>query len=147
MSAQRYAVLSLILIGTIVLVACGGGGAQPTPTPTAEPMPPTEVAPEPTSPPPTVAAAPPSPTVAEAAPTQEEEIQGEEVRFQWRRPLSTIEELEPILLLVEDFDGVIAASGSEVNIDITYDPNVTSVEELQNQLQQIGQPVEEPDGT
>jgi hypothetical protein len=139
LSAKRYAVLSLVLIGILVLAACGGGEPEPTAAPTAEPAAPTE-------PPPTVAAAPPSPTAGEPEPTQEseqEEMAAEEdVRFEWVSPLSTIEELEPILLLVEDFDGVVAASGSERHIDITYNPDVTDVESLQAEMLQIGQPVE-----
>lgn len=142
MIPQRNAVASVLVVSLIALAGCGGGQATtatPPPTPTSAPA--ETLAPAATAPQPTTTAVPPTATSAPAATATQA---GEKVTFEFVAPLSTIEELDPLLAAVEDVEGVLGASGSQVDITITYDPAVITVEELQAKMAEIGQPVKEP---
>ena len=146
MISQRILKTSLLLIGLVALAGCSGGQqattAAPPPAATATSasastaIPPTATAVGPTAIP-----VPPTATTAPAATATQA---GEKVTFEFVAPLSTIEELDPLLAAVEDVEGVLGASGSQVDITITYDPAVITVEELQAKMAEIGQPVKEP---
>ncbi len=147
---KRSLTLWIILLTVLLVSACA---PQPL-TPiiiriTATPAPRTDT-PEPTPPPPTATLPADAvateveeePTEAAPAPTDEPAVEGQEVEFNWVTPLSTIEEFEPIREQVNEFDGVLSVSGNENSIRITYDPAVTSVETLMEELERIGQEVE-----
>ena len=126
----RLSVIAVVSLAAMVALAgCGGGATPAPPTPTSAPTATLAVA-APTS-------APPTATAVQA---------GEKVTFEFVMSLSTIEELEPILNLVEEIEGVLGASGSQVDITITYDPTVVTVEELQARMSEIGYPVKAPEG-
>ncbi len=147
MNLKLSFLVSVLLVSPVFLAGCGGPATIPVtvirmtatrPAVTNTPAPPTATsAPGATSAPQTATSAPqpPQATSTEA---------GETVKFEFVTSLSTIEELEPILMLVEEFDGVLGASGSQVDITITYDPSVTTVEMLQQRMEEIGQAVKLP---
>jgi hypothetical protein len=148
----------LILLFALLFSACQP--AELTPIiirMTATPAPRTATSvPEPTEAPTQAAAEPTEDTSgtssegeAASAPTEapaEAEVEGVEVTFNFVTPLQTIEELEPLVLKVEAFEGVLLAHGNENTITITYDPDVTDVETLMSLLQQAGRAVEETEG-
>ena len=153
MIQKRYTPILFLLIGFLLLSGCARAELTPIViriTATPQPQTPTPVPPTPTEAPPTEAPAAEQPTEAPAAEEPTEalaatEVEGVEVKFNFVTPLSTIEELEPVLLAVEEVEGVLTASGTAQNITVTYDPAVTDVETLMDALARTGNPVEEAD--
>lgn len=148
----------VILMLVLLLVGCQPAKLPPiitrvtaTPLPrTATPVPaptevPTEAAPEPTQETgDTTSETSPTESPAEAPP--EPEVEGVEVVFKYLTPFQTIEEVEPFIAKVDEFEGVLLANGDEGSITISYDPNVTDVATLMTLLDQAGKTVEEPEG-
>lgn len=141
MTSQRITLATgLILIGLVVLAACGGG-TTPAPA-TSAPAPATSApatsAPA-TSAPGTATSAPPTATSAPAAsPTSG----GQQVTFQFVQALSTIEEMEDIAALLHDVPGVLSVEGNENKITIHYDPGVITEDDLRKTMGDIGHPVQ-----
>lgn len=140
---HRAFTVSWLLVSLTVLAGCGGGTTSPptviqmtaTRPPSADtPVPPTvtSVSPTDTSSP----EASPMPT-PEASPTSAET----KVTFEFVSTLSTVEEVDHIKGLLEDTEGILAITGTEVSITITYDPNILTVEALRTKMEQIGYPV------
>lgn len=149
MIRKRYTPILWLLIGLLLLSGCAREELTPIViriTATPQPRTPTPVPPTPTEVPPTAdsgeAAAPTEEEAAAPTEPPPTEVEGVDVDFNFVTPLSTIEELEPILLTVEEFDGVLTATGTAVSITITYDPSVTDVETLMEKMTQAGHPVE-----
>ena len=76
----------------------------------------------------------------EASPTSAET----RVTFEFVSTLSTVEEVDHIKGLLEDTEGILAITGTEVSITITYDPNILTVEALRTKMELIGYPVKAP---
>lgn len=155
MNLKRNVITFLFLIILIALTGCGGGAQAtepPAPSPTLPPaqatsLPePTEAAPEPTAEPPTATAEPPTPTSEPptAPPEPTATPVSEQVTLKFVTPLGTIEELEPIIMLLEEREGILGGFGSEVEITITYDPEILTVEGVISLMEEIQRPVEVP---
>lgn len=154
---QRVFMVSLLLIGLLALAGCGGGAplqptviritatpgaALDTPVPaTQEPALGAEATP-PAADTPAVSGetAATATSAPEAAPATGEET----VVFEFESTLSTVEEIEDIRDLLIDTEGILAITGTEVSVRITYDPDVFTVAELFNLMNQIGYPVKPP---
>lgn len=136
MISQRTCFLSVILVSQVVLASCGGGTTAAPAAPTSAPAAPATSAPAEAT-----AAPEPTPTSAPAAtPTPV----SEKVTFQLVRGLSTIEEMDDdIAPKLEQVDGILRVSGTEVSITITYDPEIITPEELRAKLAEIGHAVKE----
>jgi len=92
-----------------------------------------------TSQPPTATSEPPTATLEPTATKVTEEV-----TLKFVKELGTIEELDPIISLIEVRDGIISASGSEQQIKITYDPDVLTLEDVIALMKEVGKPVQEP---
>ena len=131
--------VSWLLVSLIVLAGCGGATTSP---PTVIQMTATRPPSADTPAPPTVTSVSPTETSPpEASPTSA----GTRVTFEFVSTLSTVEEVDHIKGLLEDTEGILAITGTEVSITITYDPNILTVEALRTKMEQIGYPVKSPE--
>lgn len=143
----------LFLVSIVVLSGCGGSAAtlQPTvirisatpPPATDTPAAPAELpatgsTPQPTSPP-AAAATPTSPPAVEPAKT------GETVTLSFQNTLTSVEDLDDLRILLLGKEGIMTVTGTEVSINITYDPAVYTVEDLMTLLSQLDHPVKPPE--
>ncbi len=143
---HRVFTVSWLLVSLIVLAGCGGGTTSP---PTVIQMTATRPLSADTPAPPTVTSVSPTETSApEASPTPAPEASPTSaetrVTFEFVSTLSTGEEVDHIRGLLEDTEGILAITGTEVSITITYDPNILTVEALRTKMEQIGYPVKAP---
>ena len=146
MSQQKL--LSIFILMVLFLLVGCSGGTQEAPASTS--LPPTNTsAPdlEPTQSPATEAPAEPTampePTSEPPTPASEptEEPGTTKVTFEFVTELETIEELDPIILDLEEVEGIVGLSGTEQTISITYDPDVLTEENIRTLMEQIGKPV------
>ena len=143
MTSQRITLATgLILIGLVVLAACGGGT---TPAPATSAPAPATSAPA-TSAPATATSAPgtatSAPPTATSAPAASPTSGGQQVTFQFVQALSTIEEMEDIAALLHDVPGVLSVEGNENKITIHYDTGVITEDDLRKTMGDIGHPVQ-----
>lgn len=152
MAIRRPGISALLLIGLVALTGCAsqpniprtvvrltatGGPVVVTATPgTSGASGVTPAAPANTAAPQT--AATPAPQATPAAGTVEA---GQKVTFELLTTLSTIEEVDHIADLLADEDGVLAVTGTEVSLTITYDPAAITPDELKVVMERIGYPV------
>lgn len=142
MISQRAFIMSLLLAG-LLLAGCGGSATVPATvirlTATRSPATNAPVPPATTSRSPAQTPAPAAtPTSAPAATSTSA---GETITLEFTSTLSTVEEMDHIRDLLQDTEGILAITGTEVSITITYDPNILTVEDLRGKLEEIGYPV------
>ncbi|MCC6187418.1 MAG: hypothetical protein IT318_00170 [Anaerolineales bacterium] len=149
---------ALFLIVQLGLAACSPRAtAAPAPTsapptaapPTAVPASATPAAATATSAPaatatalpPTATAAPPTATTA---PSATPEAATETVTLQFAKPLSTIEELEDVAVLLNQVPGIEDITGNENQVNVIFDPQVIDVNGIVAAMATIGFPVVPP---
>jgi len=149
----KHSVITCFLLAVLITLAGCGGGAQTTEPPAPSPTSPsvqattapeaTEAAPEATSELPTATSEPPTATSEPptAPPEPTATPVSEQVTLKFVTPLGTIEELEPILQLIEQREGILGGFGSEIEITINYDPEVLTVDDVIALMEQINKPV------
>jgi hypothetical protein len=121
-------VVRLTATGGAVVVTATGGPAGVTP---AAPAAAATQTPQ--------AGSTPAPQNTPAAGATEEV--GERVVLQFVTTLSTIEEVDHIADLLSDEDGILAVTGTEVSLTITYDPAAITIDQLKAVMERIGYPV------
>lgn len=125
-------ILSMVLVTIALLTACGGTNTTP---PTPSPLPPTATSNPPTAtmPPPT-STSPPTPS---STPTPDE-TGLEEQKFSFVAPLATQEEDERIRHGLTEISGIKKATVNEISVQVVYDPNVITVEEIRKAIEVLG---------
>jgi hypothetical protein len=157
MSPLSRWVCVLVLVVMLGLTACNPATAEPA---TATTAPPTSAPPTATTAPPTATTAPPTATSAPPTATSEPPTatsvpatattaataasEGETVTLELVEPLSTIEELEDIAQLMHDIPGILDVTGTEMRVNITFDPSVIDVNGVVAAMALIGFPVRPP---
>lgn len=119
------AMIALLILIALLVTACGG--TEP-PTPTAPPPTPTPVPPTPE---------PPTPTPAPAA-TPTPEVLLERATLEFRTTLPSIEDAEAILHSLQEEEGVKDGRANEDALDIRYDPEVITLEEIRAFVERQG---------
>lgn len=142
---------ALFLIVQLGLAACSPRAtAAPAPTsapptaapPTAVPASATPAAATATSAPAATATA--LPPTATTAPSATPEAATETVTLQFAKPLSTIEELEDVAVLLNQVPGIEDITGNENQVNVIFDPQVIDVNGIVAAMATIGFPVVPP---
>ncbi|MFQ5855375.1 MAG: hypothetical protein ACE5LU_07020 [Anaerolineae bacterium] len=125
----------LLMVIALLATGCGRGREPATPTPTSPP-------PTPTSVPPTATPAPPTPTPKPAAtPTPKKKL--EKVILEFRTTVPSVEDADRVLEILLEEPGVEDGLADENSLTITYDPEVTTVEEIREIVEAEGFPLRE----
>lgn len=133
----------------IILLVAGCGGSEPEPAAQPTEPPPTATAPAPTDTPepPTPTPEPPTPEPPTSTPeptaTPTPEVTLEKVSLEFQTTVPSIEDAERVLRLLEEEPGIKDGIASEVSLDIRYDPELITLEEIRSFIESKGFPLKE----